>query len=457
MTDPSTGAARTPATGDARRQPSRRTVLRRVAATASATTLAALAGCAVDDDGGNGDDSAGGDGDGGGDGDDEADRSADAVPDLPRVEDPPDAVYVPTHREAMRTLEPIDAGEYRLAPMLSYPHRFWLVDGENRELVEPDRPGVHLMITLWDAETGVVLPVGSNVSIRLRKDGEAVGSPRTPWSMLSQQMGVHFGDNVPLEEDGTYGVEVTVPPPSIETTGALEGRMTESDTVTFEFTYDEAFRDEVVGGVEYLDEEYWGRPGALEPMDHARHSADHDGGDDHERIPYSTLSPAAELPGTPVRESTDGSGDPDESGGDDGDGTEDAESERDLEPTSGDATFVVRLLEPGSRLADEGDGYLLISPRTPYNRVPLPEMALSATVEREGETVTRPDVTQRIDDEYGLHYGASVEDVRPGDAVTIEIDSPPQVSRHAGYETAFVDMPALELTVPDDATTDSDA
>src|SRR6056297_424165 len=66
---------------------------------------------------------------------------------IPMLEDPPKAVYLPGHRSAMRTLEPIDAGDYRLAPMLSYPHPFWLVTGTDRELVEPAAGrGVHLML-----------------------------------------------------------------------------------------------------------------------------------------------------------------------------------------------------------------------------------------------------------------------------------------------------------------------
>ena len=436
----------------------RRTYLRSAGA---AAVLAAVAGCLGDEE--NGEDDDGGD-----------EPGADAVPDIPMVEDPPDRVYVPTHREQMRMLPPLEAGDLRLAPMLSYPHPFWIVDGADRELVEPeDERGVHMMFTLWDAETGVVLPVDAGAEIVVEKDGERVGSPRIPWPMISQEMGFHFGDNVPLGEDGTYSVEVTLPPVSVETTGDLDGRLTDSETVSFEFEYDDEFRHEVVGGVEYLPEEVWGEPGALEPMDHADHDHDdhddghddhdhddghddhdhddghddhdhddghdghddddgHDGHDDdghdhdhHEPVPYSTLPPAEAYPGVLL---------------DGGEGDE--------LPESGDARFVVTLVEPGSRFVDGEERYLLVSPRTPYNQVPLTDATISVTVERDGSTVAERDLVQTIDGEYGIHYGAAIEDVAEGDSVSVVVETPPQVSRHQGYETAFLDVPPVELTVP---------
>ncbi|WP_137290167.1 DUF7350 domain-containing protein [Natronorubrum halophilum] len=414
--------------------PDRRTFLKR---TGVATGALALAGCLGDD---------------GEDEDEDSEENVDDLPGFPMVENPPAAVYLPTHRESMRMLEPIEAGDYTLAPMLSYPHPFWLVGGsgseDEAERVVPEQSrGVHMMVTLWDDETGIVLPVDSGAVIRVSLDGEQVGSPASPWAMISQQMGFHFGDNVPLEGDGTYAIEVELPPLPARTAGELEGRFTDAETATFEFDYDESFREAVTQGVEYLDEEEWGKLDALEPMTHSEHDGDdrgdgdsgHDddggehGDDDHGQaaIPYSALPSADAYPGTHL-ESTD-------------------DSDTDL-PRSGDAAFLVTLFESGSRLADGDDRYLLVSPRTPYNRVPLADMTMNATVERDGETVAGADETileQTIDSEYDLHYGASLPDVRPGDAVTIAIESPPQVARHQGYETAFLEMPPLELTVPE--------
>jgi hypothetical protein len=417
----------------------RRTVIRR---TAALTGAIALAGC-TEPSADNGDPEAADDAD-------EDVEDVEAVPDLIEVEDPPDAVYVPTHREAMRTLEPIETGDVVLAPMLSYPHPFWIVAGGGEESVERVEPeeghGVHMMFTVWDRETGVVLPVDDGAQIQVSQDGEAVGSPLSPWTMISQEMGFHFGDNVSLPGDGTYTVDVDLPALSTRRTGDIEDRLTDGTTAEFEFVYDEAFREAVVDGVEYLDEELWGQRGALEPMDHGDHA--HHGGDDrdedddgngrhdhddetvHHEIPYSQLPSVDDYPGTVLHDAEEGA-------------LEDGEL-----PRSGDAAFVATLLDTETHLADE-EPYLLVSPRTPYNRVPLADMTMTATIELDGE-VDEHALEQTLDGEYDLHYGASIAAVEPGETVTIDVESPPQVARHQGYETAFLEMDSIEFEVPDE-------
>ncbi|MDG5759412.1 hypothetical protein QA600_08665 [Natronococcus sp. A-GB1] len=439
---------------DTRRTIDRRTLVRRTGALAGAV---ALAGCTGTDGDGTDDENGADDGN--------EDDDVEAVPEIVEVEDPPEAVYVPTHREQMRTLEPIEDGDVAIAPMLSYPHPFWIVAGGGEDSVERVDPeeghGVHMMFTAWDRETGTVLPVDDGAELRVFQDGEQVGSPLSPWTMLSQEMGFHFGDNVSLPGNGSYTVEVEMPALSTRKTGGLEDRLTEAASASFEFEYDEAFREEVVDGVEYLDEELWGERGALEPMDHGEHDhhgeaddhghEDHshddhgDGGDhdDHEHgdenehahheIPYSQLPPAEEYPGTLLRE-------------DGADGTEPPD-DADL-PRSGDAAIVATLLESESRLAGD-ERYLLVSPRTPYNRVPLADATLAATVERDDGSGTDTVLEQTLDGEYGLHYGAEVA-AEPGDDVTVSFEAPPQVARHQGYETAFLEMEPLELTVPEE-------
>ncbi|QRV15266.1 hypothetical protein JMJ58_20580 [Haloterrigena salifodinae] len=388
--------------------------------TGAATGALSLAGCLGED----GDD----DGNGGeqNETDEEPNETVDVAPPFPEIEDKPDAVYVPTHRESMRALEPIAAGDYRLAPMLSYPHPFWTVTGDGEDDVQHVTPeqmrGVHMMFTLRDAETGVVLPIDSGVVVRLSRDGERVGSSQSMWSMLSQEMGFHFGDNVPLEDDGTYTVEVELPPLSARTTGDLAGRFDERETVTFEFDYDQEFRKSVTD-IEYFDEQRWGERGALEPPDQGE-------------MPYSQLPEVDAFPGTLLV-------DPD---------GERPDTTADL-PRSGDAAFLATVLESDHRLANGNESYLLVSPRTPYNRVPLPNTTPTATIERDGESVTDDPVPlgQTIDGEFGLHYGTSLEgvDLRAGDTVTLTIRSPPQVARHQGYDTAFLEMPPIELRVPE--------
>jgi len=97
--------------------------------------------------------------------------------------------------------------------------------------------------------------------------------------MVSQEMGLHVGDNVSLPSDGTYAVRIELPPVSMRRIGAFAGRFGEIETVTFEFTYDDTFRQEVVDGIDLLDRDRWGDQGALEPM------TDDNDGETEERTP----------------------------------------------------------------------------------------------------------------------------------------------------------------------------
>lgn len=371
------------------------------------------------------------------------------VPDAPRVEDPPAAVYMPTHRGAMRHLDPVEAGDYTVGPMVTYPHQFWTVTGADTQVVRPDSRGVHLMFAVWDTASETVLPNDVGAEMRTMLDGEVVDT-RSPWPMISQTMGFHFGDNIPLPEDGTYAVEVELNPITTRRTGEFAGAFETGASVSFEFDYDGDFRREIVDGVQYIDEEMWGEPGAMGPMggltvgghsgdsnmsgqgnhgnmnntgsqaganetnsQSATDGSDHQGSmDGHRQMPFAALPPAASYPGQKLG--------PHE---------------------SGDARVVVRYLE-GSRLSEDGEGYLLVSPRTPYNNVPLADMALTASGSIEGELV------QTLDSELGHHYGLSVS-LSQGDGFELGVDSPPQVARHRGYETAFIQMPSMTIELPE--------
>ena len=390
----------------------RRTFLRRSTALSS---LVAVAGCVAPDGGTDGRNER--------DGETESGGNITGTAPIPTLEDPPDAVYLPGHRTAMEVLEPIDAGDYRLTPMLSYPHPFWLVTGTDREFVEPTAGrGVHVMLVVWDPETGIVLPgtVAPHATIT-GPDGWT--ETRSLWPMVSQGMGAHFGDNVAFPEDGRYTMRVDLPPLSTRRTGAFAGRFDDAASATVEFTYDRAFREAVVGGIELLERDRWGTRGALEPMGR--------GGDGTESsrptVPYSSLPPARAYPGTHLLA---------------------ADESRHGLPTSDDATAVVTLLERGSRLANDDAGYLLVSPRTPYNRVPLSNLSLRVVVDRDGSTVVDRTLRGTLDGELGFHYGGSVPPLHVGDSVTVVVDSPPQVARHRGYETAFIEMEPLECVVP---------
>jgi hypothetical protein len=319
----------------------------------------------------------------------------------PVLEDRPDAVYVPTHREGMEMIGMGEAGDYTIGLMYSFPHRFWTVNGTNRKRVDiREADDVHLMATVWDAESGTVLPVDAGLTLELERDGEVV-TERTPWPMLSQPMGFHYGDNFALEGDGTYGVNVGSGAMGIDRFGDFGGQFAERAATTIEFEYSAGTRDDIT--VESLED----RQGQRDALDVV----------EMEMMPTSRVPSPGELPGELLGEGT-----------------------------SGDATLVATTVAEPPFV--DGDGaYLLVSPRTPYNRIPLPMMSLSYRLERDGGTISEGPLRAGIEPAAGYHYGTTVDGLEAGDTVTIGVDSPPQVSRHEGYETAFLEMDDVELSV----------
>ncbi|MFB6135888.1 MAG: iron transporter [Halobacteriaceae archaeon] len=311
----------------------------------------------------------------------------------PVVEDRPDAVYYPTHVEQMATSGIRTENGYACALTYTYPHRFWLVSGthRNRVKIEPD-DAMHVMPVVWHAETGQVLPDVSP-HLGVSRDGESVRSV-SPWPMLSQPMGFHFGDNVRLPGDGTYDVSVHVGAPSGRRIGALADA---PGDVTFEFTLDYSrSKLESIPWRNLPDE-----AGSRGAVPHA----------EMPKLPPSTVPEPTALPGRVL-----GSG------------------------TSGDAEFVVSVLEDATRFGGaESDSYLVVSPRSPYDRYLLPMMTLSASVR--GST---RDLTATLAPDVGFHYGAALDG--PPSEVTVHVDTPPQFARHEGYETAFVQMPDVTVS-----------
>jgi hypothetical protein len=114
--------------------------------------------------------------------------------------------------------------------------------------------------------------------------------------------------------------------------------------------------------------------------------------------------------------------------------------------TAGDAVFEVFALDAqDGRFGD--DPYFYISARTPHNGIVLPMMGLDATLRRDGDAVWESTLPSGLDPNLGYHYGASVPGVREGDEVTITTTVPPQVARHDGYETAFLEMGDVSVRV----------
>ncbi|MFB6178501.1 MAG: iron transporter [Halorientalis sp.] len=314
----------------------------------------------------------------------------------------PDAVYLPTHTEGMKMAGIESSGGYKCALTYTYPHRFWLVTGTRRKKVSiQSKDSVHLMPIVWDTETGIV-PPDINPQVEVTQNGDSV-TQLNPWPMLSQPMGLHFGDNVQLPSDGSYTVNVSIGAPSTRRTGSLA-----DNTGKTSFSFDFEYKESTVNSIDYHDipQNKEGSKAAVDPMK-------------MKKLPSTQVPKPDALPGT-VR------------------GT----------ATSGDAPFEVTTIDDATPFGGgESDTYLAVSPRTPYDRYPLPLMSLSGTLTRDGKTVYDDILQSTLDPSIHYHYGAVVPSVKSGDKLTITVDSPPQMARHEGYERAFFKMDDMTLSL----------
>jgi len=320
--------------------------------------------------------------------------------DPPLVKNRPDAVYYPAIIEGMGVYGTTAASNVKFALMHSYPHRFWNLTGSRKtKVVVQSDDSVHLMASVWDTETGTILPADVSVEIG-NSDGQV--SSTNLWPMISPNMGFHYGDNIVLPGEGKYDVTLQIGPLQASRTDPFDGRFTESQSATMQFTFDtnETYNLEI----RRLDEKA-GTRGTVDLMK-------------MEMMPKPVVPPKSNLPGQLLHEGQ-----------------------------SGDATFLVALVDEDQRFSDAGGPYLLVSPRTPYNRVMLPRMALSATITRGGKTIAQGSLRESLDPDLGSFYGMALDELRSGDTVRIAVESPPQLARHDGYETAFIDMDPIEFTV----------
>ncbi|WP_254273766.1 iron transporter [Haloarcula marina] len=319
----------------------------------------------------------------------------------PLVEGRPDATYRPTHVEGMGMAGMAEAGDYMVGLTYSYPHRFWTVTGTDAAQVDiQDGDSLHLMATVWDPETEMVLPVSAGVAITVERDGKTVDD-KSPWPMISQNMGFHYGDNYQLDGDGRYTLRVRVNGMTERRLGAFSGRFGESAEASVNFDFAAA----AVQDLSYEEfPETQGERAAVDLMEMSM-------------LPTSQAPATDALPGTLL-------------------GTQ----------TGSDGVYAASWLSPSdAAFLAEGESYLAISPRTPYNRVPLPMMSLDATVQQDGETAFDDALTAAVHPELGYHYGAVVPTDGSEPSVTVDVIAPPQVSRHEGYETAFLGTPSLSF------------
>lgn len=306
----------------------------------------------------------------------------------PVLDDRPNSIYVPTHVEGMKMAGMGKTGRRKVGVMYSYPHRFWTVTGTDTKKVEIGRDdAIHLMAIVADVETGTVLPAGSGVRFKTTKDGETVDS-RSSWPMLSQNMGFHFGDNIQLDGNGTYEVTVELGGIGLQRTGAFADAFDQSGSVSVNLEYDESERNDLPFR---LLEGKQGSNGAVDPMEMM--------------MPLSFAPKETEMPGRVI-----GTGE------------------------SGDLLYVATGVQRNGRT------YLAVSPRTRYNRFVLPMMSLSGTARRAGKTVFEGQLRASIDPELGYYYGAPIDKITGDETLSVRVDTPSQVSRHEGYETAFFDL-----------------
>ena len=326
-------------------------------------------------------------------------RTQSAWRDPPLVDDRPDGVYYPAVTEGMVKYGTTTAGPYTAALTYSYPHRFWQVTGDRpKKTVVGSEDSVHLMASIWDARSGTVVPIDADLSAEITtEDGDLVAE-EVIYPMLSQQMGYHNGANFELPGDGSYRAAISIGGTTMDRTGRFANRFDEPHTATFAFE----FSSETLYDIEIRRlGERAGTRGAVEPMEMG--------------IPVGRAPPVERLPGTPIGRAT-----------------------------SGDAAFPVRAIA-----GESGATRIAAFPRTPYNRIVLPLMALSVTVERNGRAMAATPLTRTLDPRLGYHYTAPFEDVCPGDTLRLSVETPPQVARHDGYETAFLEMQPMELSVPE--------
>jgi hypothetical protein len=326
------------------------------------------------------------------------------------VIDRPDEIYVPSKADGMLVWDRAGAEGYSLALSTTRPHRFWTVSGrETNQIAMREAHSAHLMVSAWEPDSRRLIP--AEVLLSIERGREHV-LDRTLWPMLSQRMGVHYGDNVALPEPGRYRATARVVPLTVASLGGFEGG-SEPATLEFEFDYDPA---EIEGlDLTILEESRRGRPGAVEPMvhdhghdDHGNHG-DHGGAHDgHPPIP--TAPPPEAFP----------------------DVIDDREA--------GDYRLVVATADR------EGGRYLIVSPRTRYNGFPLPFASLSVGIDR-GSGTERTALREATHPEWGLHYGAPVDSLSGAD-LAVRVEAPPQIARHEGYETAFFDLPEFSPRAP---------
>lgn len=313
------------------------------------------------------------------------------------------AIYLPTHRDEMAMLGRSGGNEgdrLQVALTATVPHAFTLVTGSrtNQAQINEDST-MHLMASVWDRETGLLAP-SISPSVTIYRDGEELTS-MTPWSMLSQAMGFHYGGNVSVSGEGEYRFEVSLNEASEVLPESLRPVFAQ-ETVSITHSFDTAsIADLGTVGVDAP-----GNPGAIEPMNMEMVTIVQQPA--YDEAPLSFTEPQM----------------------------------------AGDIRLAVGTTSPDEIGGYEGEEVLVVAPQTRYNAYPVPLAGLEVTVSRDDSAVFEGDLQPGLHPGVGYFYGAGVPALESGDSVTVSFTTPPQFARHVGYDAAFFGLPETTFTLP---------
>lgn len=329
------------------------------------------------------------------------DTDTDTPPTTPtQTPEPLRGVYVAPHMDEMKMIGMTTAANGRLKIAVSYalPHEFYLVTGPRFQQIDADpRATMHLMVSIWDTET-TLTPPQAEPTVTISRDGEELTS-LNPWPMLSQPMGYHFGDNVSVRGDGNYTFDIELNNDSSTMPSSLEDVFSET-TVSLEKQFDPASALELGEMASDNPDD----PGAIPPME-------------MDMMPVPQQPQFEDIP---------------------------------VELTDGKLTNGARVAVGTTDAAEFGvdsEQYLVVATQSQYNRYMLPLMSVAATITRDGDELYSDTIDSSLHPDIGHFYGAGVPELQPGDEVVIVFQSPPQTSRHIGYEESFRRMETLNYTI----------
>jgi uncharacterized protein involved in high-affinity Fe2+ transport len=120
------------------------------------------------------------------------------------------------------------------------PATFILLQSGRQQFVRPHgKDSFHLMVLLDDARSGAPIPYSSvwaTITKGVRGGGRPVFDERL-WPMISQAIGVHYGNNVALPTAGRYRLTLLISPPAVARHMEYDNRWLKPHKVSFAFKF----------------------------------------------------------------------------------------------------------------------------------------------------------------------------------------------------------------------------